>query len=129
MTREEAPTDWTRRAPPGTVAPIVRTFLSIALLASALLPLACSSGGASLGDFSKACVASANLSEAVCDCVAKKAQAELSDDGFAFLVATLQGNDDQTAALRAKLAIPEAIAAGMFMVSGPAQCVQDLATS
>ena len=104
-----------------------RRFVVITL---ALLPIACSTGGgATLATFTKACVASANLSEAVCDCVAKKAQGELSDDGFAFLVATLQGNDDRTAALRAKLAIPEAIAAGMFMVTGPAQCVKELSTS
>lgn len=106
----------------------MRSRASIILVTLALLPLACSSGGASIADFTAACVASTNLSDAICACVAKKAQDELSDDGFAFLVATLKGDDNRTAALRAKLAIPEAIAAGMFMVSGPAHCAQQLSS-
>ena len=100
---------------------------SMLIAALAIVPLACQSGGgASIDAFAQGCVTSANLSEEICRCIGTKAKEELSADGFAFLVASLEGNDERTAALREKLAVTEAIAAGTFMVSGPARCAQEL---
>jgi hypothetical protein len=98
-----------------------RAFAMLATLALA----ACSRGAPDVGDFTRACTASTNLAEALCRCTAEKAKDELSADGFAFLVATLEGDENEVAALRPKLAVTEATAAGMFMVSGPARCARD----
>ena len=78
-------------------------------------------------DFVKACTASSNLSQAVCECSAKKAKGELSADGFAFLVASLEGNDEVTAKLRGKLPIEQTMKAGTFMARGPSQCAKEAA--
>ena len=78
-------------------------------------------------DFVKACTSSSNLSQAVCECSAKKARGELSADGFAFLVASLEGDDAATAKLRGKLPIDQAMKAGTFMLRGPSQCAKEAA--
>jgi len=72
------------------------------------------------GDFVKACTAGSNLSPAVCECSAKKARGQLTPDGFALLVATLEGNDAAAAQLRGKLPIDQVMKAGTFMARGPA---------
>ncbi len=77
------------------------------------------------GDFVKACTTSSNLSPAVCECSAKKARGELTPDGFALLVATLEGNDAAAAQLRGKLPIDQVMKAGTFMTRGPAQCAKE----
>lgn len=76
-------------------------------------------------DFVKACTASSNLSPAVCECSATKARSELTPDGFAMLVATLEGNDAVAAQLRGKLPIDQVMKAGTFMTRGPAQCAKE----
>jgi hypothetical protein len=75
-----------------------------------------------LAGFSKACVSSTNLSQAVCDCTAKKAQKELSPNGFDFVVASMGEDKDLTAELRGKLKMQEAMTAGTYMTRGPAAC-------
>jgi hypothetical protein len=79
-------------------------------------------------DFTKACAASSNLSAAVCACSAAKARSELTPDGFALLVATLEGNEPAAAKLRSKLPIDQVMKAGTFMTRGPAACASESAT-
>lgn len=43
------------------------------------------------------------------------------------LVASLSGDEETTAELRPRLSVPDATAAGMFMVSAPGRCAQELA--
>ena len=78
-------------------------------------------------DFVQACLSSSNLAQPICECCAKKAQAELSTDGFQFLVASLQDNEQKTTQLRSKLPFTEALKAGMFMVNAPARCAAEQA--
>jgi hypothetical protein len=79
-------------------------------------------------DFTKACAASSNLSTAVCGCSATKARAELTPDGFSFLVATLEGNETAAAKLRSRMPIDQVMKAGTFMTRGPAACASEAAT-
>jgi hypothetical protein len=79
-------------------------------------------------DFTRACAASSNLSAATCECSAAKARAELTPDGFSFLVATLEGNEAAAAKLRGKLPIDQVMKAGTFMTRGPAACASEAAT-
>ena len=76
-------------------------------------------------EFVAACTASSNLPEGVCDCSAAKARAELSTDGFALVVATLEGDDQAAAALRSRMPMDQLMKAGTFMTRGPAQCAKE----
>jgi hypothetical protein len=76
-------------------------------------------------DFVKACTASSNLSAAICACSAAKAKAELTADGFALLLATLEGDDKTAAELRSRLPLEQVMKAGTFMTRGPAQCARE----
>lgn len=99
--------------------------LSVAMM---LVCGACSNGGggSTAGAFVAACVES-GMEQAICECAGQKATEQLTDDGLAFLVASLRKDEAQTTALRQKLSVPELTGAGMFMVSGPAQCAKELA--
>ncbi len=76
--------------------------------------------------FIDACLASSDLSRAVCECTAKKATEELSPIGFDFLVATLEKDGEKSLSLRRKLDQAELSAAGMFMSHGPDLCAEEL---
>jgi hypothetical protein len=78
-------------------------------------------------DFVAACTSSSNLPQANCECAAGKAQAKMSADGFAFLVATLEGDQAASDALRAKLPLDQMMKAATFMTRGPAQCAREAA--
>jgi hypothetical protein len=80
-------------------------------------------------EFTTACTANSNLSEATCACSAAKARSELTPDGFALLVATLEGNDAEAAKLRSSLPIDQIMKAGTFMTRGPAACAGEAAAS
>ncbi len=84
------------------------------------------SQNADLRAFVDACLSSSNLPRPICECVGAKAKEELSSNGFAFLVASLAGDDETAARLRNELEIPDAMAAGMFMTSAPGQCAEEL---
>jgi hypothetical protein len=83
-------------------------------------------GSADVTTLTDACTSTTNLPPRVCECVANKAKDELSDDAFAFLVASMNEDEDAAAELRSKLEISEAMTAGMFMVNAPAACAQEL---
>jgi hypothetical protein len=67
-----------------------------------------------------------NLERPIGECAGKKAKERLSPKAFEFLVASLEGDEKKTAKLRTELSVTEAMAADIFMVSGSAQCAQEL---
>jgi hypothetical protein len=101
------------------------------LLAAGVLAMALPATAAerSEADFVAACRASSNLSQEICACSAKRAKEELSPDGFAFLVATLEQDDAATASLRGKLPLDQTMKAATFMTRGPARCAKDAASA
>ncbi len=80
-------------------------------------------------DFVKACTTSSNLALPVCECSARKARGELTPDGFALLVASLEGDDAAAAQLRGKLPVDQVMKAGTFMARGPSQCAKESAAA
>lgn len=85
-----------------------------------------SSGANDINAFAKACGSAYNLGGPICDCLAKKADQELTPLGFAFLVASMNHDDEKTAKLRGKLEMSEAMEAGMFMVNSPKHCSEEM---
>jgi len=85
-----------------------------------------SSGANDINAFAKACVSAYNLGGPICECLAKKADKKLTPIGFAFLVASMNHDDEKTAKLRGKLEMSEAMEAGMFMVNSPKHCSEEM---
>ena len=108
----------------------MKRSVAVLSLAFAFLSGACSggAGGNTAAEFVAACTGR-GLGQAVCECAGQKAKEQLTQDGFAFLVATLQQDEERITTLRQKLSVPELTGAGMFMVSGPVQCAKELAES
>jgi|GEM_PF-1622045 len=75
--------------------------------------------------FTKACTTTSNMGDQLCECAAKKAKADLNETEFAFLLATLEENEDETKRLRGELSPMEAMKAGMFLVNAPAACARE----
>jgi len=72
--------------------------------------------------FVAACLSFSNMGEPICECLSSQAQQDLSPEGFAFLVATLEKDEETTKELREKTPLQDITSAGMFMVSAPASC-------
>ncbi len=85
-----------------------------------------SSGANDINAFAKACGSAYNLGGPTCECLAKKADERLTPRGFAFLVATMNHDDEKTAKLRSGLEMSEAMEAGMFMVNTPQHCAGEV---
>jgi len=83
-------------------------------------------GGDDVERFTLACMAHSNLSRSLCECSGRKAEDQLSDDGFALLIAILERDEPRAADLRGKLGVSEVMAAGTFMTRGPAECAAEL---
>ncbi len=79
------------------------------------LVLACCGSGDDAADVAAACKASTNMGAAVCDCLARKAKAELSADEQAFVVAALKEDDEAATRLCGELTLQSAMKAGLFM--------------
>lgn len=75
--------------------------------------------------FTKACTSTSNMGEELCECAAKKAKADLNETEFAFLLATLEEDEEETERLRGEMGPMEAMKAGMFLVNAPAACARD----
>ena len=84
-------------------------------------------GGTSSARLTEICKTTTNMSAQVCDCVGKKADADLSPDALAFLVASMDKQEAKAAELRSKLTLQEVTKAGMFFVSAPASCATSAA--
>ncbi len=102
-------------------------MLSAAIITACLQAWIPSAGAAERteADFAKACTASSNLAAAICACSASKARVELTADGFALLVAMLEGDDKTAVELRSRLPIDQVMKAGTFMARGPSQCARE----
>lgn len=98
---------------------------SIVAFCMVTLGAAASAAQNSEADFVQACVSQSNLSQEVCTCSAKKARAELSEGGFAHLVATLEGDAKKAESIRSTLPFDQVMKSGMFMTHGPAQCAKE----
>jgi len=73
-------------------------------------------------DFVQACLSNSNMGEELCGCIAANARAELSDNGFDFLVAAWNKDEKARDELGAKMQLDEMASTTMFMVSAPAAC-------
>ena len=93
------------------------------LLATAGLA-GCGDGGG-VDAMTRTCLSTSNMGEAVCECVAGAARQELSERGFAFVLAGMQKNDEETARLRGEMEMSEIMAAATFMVSAPMKCAME----
>jgi hypothetical protein len=85
-----------------------------------------SSGTNDINAFVKGCSSSYNLGRSVCKCLAQKADERLTPIGFAFLVASMNNDDEETAKLRSKLEISESMEIGMFMVNTSKECSEEV---
>ena len=92
------------------------------MVVASLAAVAACSGGGQTAAFVDACQNSGNMSEDLCECIADLAGDELSENGLAFLIASMQGDTETSAALASEMPIQEATEAGLFMISAPAQC-------
>jgi hypothetical protein len=68
-------------------------------------------------EFTEACIATGDLQKSVCDCLATKAESDLSTDEQQFLLAALRKDEARTTELRANLGLDGAMRAGMFMTN------------
>lgn len=93
---------------------------------TAALCFASTAWAGEVDDFVAACGKSTNLEPNICQCTGEKAKADLSADGYAFLVASLNEDTAKTEELRGKLPLPELMKASMFMTKGPAACAKKL---
>ncbi len=95
---------------------------------SALFCLFCipaCSGSSNNSALVNACVETSNLDKSICDCVAKKASEELSENAYAFLVASLTQDTAIATELRGEMDMTEVMQAGMFMTHAPAKCAAE----
>jgi hypothetical protein len=93
-----------------------RRLAALALLLT--LTGACSHGDSFAAEFTNACTEAVNWDRDRCECMAERAEDELSPTGRSFLLATLRGDAAQTEKLRGDLSVSEAIKVGTFMLGG-----------
>ena len=87
--------------------------MAVALVAT----VGCRAAGNFQEEFTDACAQSGDLERPVCECLATKAEDELSDTEQQFLLAALREDEARTAELRVELGIEGAMRAGMFMTN------------
>ncbi len=83
--------------------------------------------GYDAADLVGVCLEVSNMGRSLCDCMAEKATAEFTPEGYAFLVATLSGDEARADEMRGRLEISEMMQAGMFMANAPARCASEAA--
>jgi hypothetical protein len=99
------------------------------LVAMTLAAAACSKSRAELEqEYVNACIMLGEHQQTICECAASKAGNELSPESFELLVVTLQGDEEHAARLRDRAGIVEVMAAGTFMIDGPARCTREAQT-
>ena len=87
----------------------------------------CGGGGSgAISEVEDACLASSNMPEDICECVASSAAKELSPEALKFLAATLSGNSERIMEMRGELGMEGAVQVGMFMTQAPARCAAGL---
>ena len=90
----------------------IRQIACAVMLVSPVLLSACGGGGGASGAngekrFVAACTSKTNMPQDLCECVAKKARNDLSKDGFAMLLATLEDDRATADALRRSMKLEE----------------------
>ncbi|GAB5535215.1 MAG: hypothetical protein Rubg2KO_14640 [Rubricoccaceae bacterium] len=60
-----------------------------------------------------------------CECAEAMASDELSDEAYAFLMASMGDDDEETARLRDGLSFEEATQGGLFMIGAATDCAVD----
>ncbi len=106
-------------------SPPFRSLVGSIALASAGLGLGCA-GESAADRLTRACLEAMNAEEPLCRCIAEKAEVQLSAGSFDLLVAMLEEDEETANRLRGELDLSETMAAGMFMVRGPAECADAL---
>ena len=97
------------------------------LVAMTFVVIACSKSRAQLEqEYLSACIMQGEHGASICECAASKAGNELSPAGFELLVVTLQGDEEHATRLRDRAGIVEVMAAGTFMIDGPARCSREV---
>jgi hypothetical protein len=97
--------------------PVILLLCAVALSGA----LACGGGGGSFtSQFADACTKGVNWDRSMCECMARRAESELSSTGREFLLATLGEDDTRTDKLRRELSVAEAFQVGVFMTQAGA---------
>ena len=103
---------------------------ALLILQAAVCTLAlagCGGGGSGpIGEVKDACLASGDMPEDICECVASRAAEELSPEALKFLAATLSGDSEAITEMRGELGMESAAQVGMFMTQAPARCAAGL---
>jgi len=92
----------------------------------AFLVAACAGTGGFQAEFVDACTSSTNMDEAVCECMAEKAETDLNEDEREFVLAALQDDEARTAELQTELGVDGAMRAGMFMTNVAACAIEEM---
>jgi hypothetical protein len=98
-------------------SPLRRAPIRRAILGVAMSLAACGGAAVDGSDIAAACEKSTNMGPAICDCLGRKANQDLSGDERAFVVAALTENEAETTRLRSELSLESAMKAGMFMTN------------
>ena len=108
-----------------------RTSTLLASAAPALLIAlsACGGGGVGPGALEDACNQQEGMSPELCACLEESAQETLSDEAYAFAVATMAGDEAEAQRLGEELGREESSEAALFLMSGVQRCAIDLPQS
>ncbi len=88
-----------------------RTFT----LAALLILASCGGDGDFADRFSAACAAESDMPEAVCACLADRAERDLSDDARSLLLALVEKDEAAAERIRSSIAVTEAMQAGLLL--------------
>lgn len=100
----------------------IMRFLAVITLFGSMGACAESSSSNGYGTLVSGCLSQTNLDRSTCECVAKKAETDLTPGGYSLLVAMLSGDEEKSKELSGSLKVAESMQAGMFMTSAPARC-------
>ncbi|MEE2525342.1 hypothetical protein V0U79_03115 [Hyphobacterium sp. HN65] len=75
--------------------------------------------------FVAACLEASNNTPNMCECLSEKAQADLTDTGRDFLVASMLDQEDRLMSLRADMDGEEVIATSRFLVDASVECARE----
>ena len=90
--------------------------------ALALTAASCVGAGSGFVDrFTEACAAGSEMPPELCDCLAQRAEADLSEDAQALLLAMVERDEQAAAELRSSIPVTDAMQAGMLMTQA-GQC-------
>ncbi len=101
----------------------MRSIYKALLFMAALIALGCDTE-VEVQKMVNACLDKTNMGQAICECTANLASAELSPLSFRFLTASLGEDEALAKKLKGEMSIDELMAAGMFMANGPARCAR-----